>query len=51
MKKKKYAIRVVFQVREDPDVHSPVWVIDALFLKVSNKQAYTNFDDCIARSI
>ena len=51
MKKKKYAITVVFQVRADPHAHSPIWVIDVPFLKVSNKQAYINFDECIARSI
>ena len=26
---KKYAIKVVFQVRGDPPIHSPTWVIDA----------------------
>ena len=46
-KVKHYAIRVEFQVRGSPHIHSLIWVIDAFILSKNNKEEYIAFIDSI----
>lgn len=46
-KTKYYAIRVEFQVRGSPHIHSFVWIDDAPLLTRNNKAEYINFVDSI----
>ena len=48
-KVKHYAIRVEFQVRGSPHIHSLIWVIGAPILSENNKEEYITFVDSIVK--